>query len=87
MLATWLARSERCALLSMFVGGNGAWGRFLIEASVSSTSEASPRDNHRSQETIGLERILSNTQGNEEPTPWPINQMLPVTCNRSIGSF
>ena len=56
-------------------------------ASVSSTPEASPRDNRRSQDKVGLEKVLSNNPGNEEPTPWPINQILRMTCNRSIGSF
>jgi hypothetical protein len=36
-------------------------GSVPIPASVSSISEASPRDNHRSQDDVGLEKILSNT--------------------------
>jgi hypothetical protein len=62
-------------------------GWIRIKASTSSTSEGPPPDNHRSQENVGLEKIVCNTPSNEEPTPWPINRMLPMTCNRNIGSF
>jgi hypothetical protein len=87
MVVTWLAHNEHGALLSMFVGGNGAWDRFLIHASVSRVPETSPRDNYRLRAIIGLLKVLSNTLRNQELSPWPINQMLPMTCNRSIGSF
>jgi hypothetical protein len=62
-------------------------GSVSIYASVDSTSETPPRDDQCSQDNVGPEKILSNTPRNEEPTPWPINQILPMTCNRNIGSF
>jgi hypothetical protein len=87
LLVTWLAHSGDRALLSMFVGGNGRWGRFLFTP----RSIQLPRLPHETTSVrrimFGPEKILSNTPRNEEPTPWPINQILPMTCNRNIGSF
>ena len=62
-------------------------GAVRIKASTSQRSQASPQDTSRSQENVGLEKIVCNNPWNEEPTPWPINRMLPMTCNRNIGSF